>query len=605
VAAGLLPARLDGFAQGHRWGLWAMPAPGSPIVGAVLVVQACLDEQALSRRMLAHAARGMAQAGWGMLAIDPWGTGDSAGDHGEASLARWRDDLREAARRLRAQVPRGPLVLLGVRLGALIAVDLATHLPQAPDGVVLWNPPPRGAVLLDPLQRVARLGRLPDEPAGSAGQPPGAPDETPAAPARLAGWPIPTGLLDALRGLRLDAAPAPAAIGATIQVIQTQRLTGEAAGPPPALAGALAAWERAGWEVLFAAIAGEPWWSAMDPCDPQPLTDATLAALARVAARAPQPDGAVAQAAGSPSPPAHDARTPALPATGPEALTIPAGQGPLVGVLTIPSGDAQAAVLIVPGQPQTRVGSHRMFVTLATGLQARGIASLRVDLAGWGDSAGRPGPFETGASDIVAAAQALQARLPAVPLWLYGLCDGASALVLALPALHRARLAVRGVCLLNPWVRSEASLAGAMIDGYYRRRLLDPALWRRLVRGQVPLRHLVAEPLRHLSVRLAARRRSPTAGRGDDGRRSLPQALIDALEPYGGEVLTLLAGADLTAAETDALMTADPRWRTRLDRPGRLLRLPGADHTLSDAAAEAAAIEWLAARIAEQARGSA
>ena len=74
-----------------------------------------------------------------------------------------------------------------------------------------------------------------------------------------------------------------------------------------------------------------------------------------------------------------------------------------------------------------------------------------------------------------------------MPLWLYGLCDGASALVLALPALHRARLAVRGVCLLNPWVRSEASLAGAMIDGYYRRRLLDPALWRRLVRGQVPL----------------------------------------------------------------------------------------------------------------------
>ena len=151
MAARLLPARLDGFTGGYRWGLWGVPAPHRPRMGAVLVVQACLDEQALSRRMLAHAARGMAEAGWWMLAIDPVGTGDSAGDHGEASLERWRDDLREAARRLRMQAPEGPLALLGVRLGGLIAIDLAHLLPQPPQGLVLWSPPARGAALVGPL----------------------------------------------------------------------------------------------------------------------------------------------------------------------------------------------------------------------------------------------------------------------------------------------------------------------------------------------------------------------------------------------------------------------------------------------------------------------
>jgi exosortase A-associated hydrolase 1/exosortase A-associated hydrolase 2 len=613
VAARLLPARLDGFAQGYRWGLWGVPAPRGPQMGAVLAVQACLDEQALSRRMLAHAARGMAEAGWWMLTVDAFGTGDSAGDHGEASLERWRDDLGEAARRLRMQAPHGPLVLLGVRLGALLAVDLARLLPQPPQGLVLWNPPARGAALVDPLHRLARLGKRDgDAREGEAQGEPG----SAATPMQLAGWPIAPTLLQGLRGLRLDAAMAPASPGAGIHVIQTQRLAGNGTAPPPAIAAALAAWEQTGWQARFSTLVGEPWWSAMDPCDPAPLTAHTLAALADIAAVSPRPPGTASAAAApaasigcaAPAPASAAPASAALftAAPDPAPLMISGTQGPLHGVLTPSQGQALAAVLIVPGQPQTRVGAHRMFATLAAGLQARDMVSLRVDLAGWGDSAGLPGPFEAGSADIVAAAAALRARVPDAPLWLYGLCDGASALALALPALRRAGLTVHGVILLNPWVRSEATLASAMIGSYYRRRLIDPALWRRLLRGQVPIRHLLLEPLRHLTGRLTGRlaRRSGSP-KGDPqtpaSPRSLPQALIDALESFGGEVLTLLGGADLTAAETEALLTADPRWRTRLDRQGCLLRLPGADHTLSDAATERAAIDWLAERITEQA----
>jgi exosortase A-associated hydrolase 1/exosortase A-associated hydrolase 2 len=586
-------------------------------MGAVLVVQACLDEQALSRRMLAHAARGMAEAGWWMLTVDPFGTGDSAGDHGEASLERWRDDLGEAACRLRMQAPHGPLVLLGIRLGALLAVDLARLLPQPPQGLVLWNPPARGAALVDPLRRLARLGLRDGDSREREGQ--DAPGSA-ATPMRLAGWPIAPALLEGLRGLRLDAATAPASPGAGIHVIQTQRMAGDdmaLTAPPPAIAAALATWEQSGWQARFSTLVGEPWWSAMDPSNPAPLTALTLAALADIAAASPGSPGTPPAAAAPAAPsdgtaPAPATATLSMAAPDPVPLTIPGSQGPLHGVLTASLGQARAAVLIVPGQPQTRVGAHRMFANLAAGLQARDMASLRVDLAGWGDSAGLPGPFEAGSPDIVSAAAALRTRVPDAPLWLYGLCDGASALALALPALRRAGLTVHGVVLLNPWVRSEATLASAMIGSYYRRRLLDPGLWRRLLRGQVPIRHLLVEPLRHLigslAGRLARRSDSPTDDSPTDDShtpaspRSLPRALIDALEPFGGEVLTLLGGADLTAAETEALLTADPRWRARLDRPGCLLRLPGADHTLSDPASERAATDWLAERITEQAR---
>jgi exosortase A-associated hydrolase 2 len=622
--ARLLPESLEGFADGPRWGLWALPPPSHPPAGALLAVQAVLDEQALSRRMLAHALHRLAGAGWTALAIDLWGTGDSAGWHDEASLERWRADLVAAAGMLRARAAGGPLALLGVRLGALLAVDLAARLPGAPAGLVLWNPPATGAALIDPLRRLERLA-LSGAAAAARGQG--------SAPSRLAGWPVQPALVEALRGLRLDASSPAASPGARLAIVHTQRVLAQVPAAPPAIAAALPAWQSAGWDTRVDLVAGEPWWSAMDACDPEALTERTLAALSGLqagSAHEPEAHG------GPPSEAAPRDRRP-LPRF--EPMVIAGSQAALVGALARTPGAPVAAVLVVPGQPQTRVGAHRMFVTLAAGLQARGIASLRIDIGGWGDSLGNALPFEAAGDDIVAAALALRARLPQAPLWLFGLCDGASALALALPALRRAGVPARGLCLLNPWVRSDATLAHAMLSGYYARRLADPAFWGRLLRGRVPWRHLIVDPLRYVGARLGlggAPARSgkpqpavpPKAGAGRHGAApagaavtsaaitgpaaagsavagvaaagpSLPQVLLDRLEDFDGEVLTVLAGADLTAAETEALLAGEARWRERLARRERLLRLPGADHSLSDPAHEQAAIEWLAERIAE------
>lgn len=331
------------------------------------------------------------------------------------------------------------------------------------------------------------------------------------------------------------------------------------------------------------------------------------------------------------------------------AVVIPGSQGPMIGVLAQPSGSCRAAVLIVAGQPQTRVGAHRMFTELARGLAERGVASLRFDVGGWGDSPGEPLAFEESASDIAAAAAFLRDSIsPAPPLWLWGLCDGASAAVLALPALRDAGVAPHGLCLVNPWVRSEASLAAAMVKTYYAKRLMQREFWMRLLTGRIPIANLVHEPLRHLRARFGlGRRGGGGGGSGSSGSSSgssdssdstkgsgngasqaaeqaqggtsaraaqraadarsdrtgtqpesadLPEQLLVQLAAFRGEVLTVLSGNDLTAGETEALMSRDKRWRKRLDRKAALLRVPGADHTFSDPAHWQAVIQWCAAR---------
>lgn len=298
-------------------------------------------------------------------------------------------------------------------------------------------------------------------------------------------------------------------------------------------------------------------------------------------------------------------------------------QGPLFGVLCEPAGEARAAVLIVAGQPQTRVGSHRMFTDLARMLASMGVTSLRFDVGGWGDSPGEALPFEASDRDIAAAAARLRGEVRALaPLWVLGLCDGASAAVLALPALRAAGATVDALVLINPWVRSEASLADAMVRTYYAKRLFQPEFWARLLTGKVSAANLLREPLRHLLARFGAKGPSvppseladagasanagvgATASTGADSAMhgsaipgpDLPTQLLTQLERYDGEVLTVLSGDDLTAGETESLIARDRRWRKRLEQDGEILRVAGADHTFSQPAQWAQVARWIAER---------
>jgi uncharacterized protein len=287
---------------------------------------------------------------------------------------------------------------------------------------------------------------------------------------------------------------------------------------------------------------------------------------------------------------------------GESCLQFPASQGPLIGILGMPTAPT-AAVLIVAGQPQTRHGSHRMFTRLGRQLAEYGIATLRFDCGGWGDSPGTALGFEYSAADICHAAQALVKSVPPrTPLVIAGLCDGASAAVLALPELAALGVAPMAICLINPWVRSDATLNDALVQTWYRKRFTDPAAWRRLLSGRISVGNLYefgVAAYKRLRLRVKPNaENSFTKSRSDAQSGSLPDELLHRLMRFDGQIWTLLSGRDLTAGELESLMDRDARWRRLVDDPSRLLRLAQADHTFSDPDDWATAGRWLADRTA-------
>lgn len=257
------------------------------------------------------------------------------------------------------------------------------------------------------------------------------------------------------------------------------------------------------------------------------------------------------------------------------ALAYPSGDAWLYGILSLPAAPAALGVVIVVGGPQYRAGSHRQFALLARELAAAGIPVLRFDYAGMGDSDGATCGFEHAARDIRASIDRFFAETPGlerVALW--GLCDGATAAALYAPDDAR----VAGVALLNPWVRTEQGAARATIRHYYRARLFDRALWRKIARGQFDWRAALGALWRTLGTARASAASGPAAPETSD----LPSRMLGALQGFQGPVLLLLSGADLTAREFDDLAATPGPWRCLLD-DGRFARhaIERADHTLS------------------------
>jgi exosortase A-associated hydrolase 2 len=120
--------------------------------GAVLLAPAFGEEMNKSRRMCALQARALAEAGWGVLQVDLYGCGDSEGDFLDARWEIWKADLDAALRWLRQECS-GPLVLWGVRLGALLALDFARQASQL-HSMLLWQPVTEGRAFLTQFLRL-------------------------------------------------------------------------------------------------------------------------------------------------------------------------------------------------------------------------------------------------------------------------------------------------------------------------------------------------------------------------------------------------------------------------------------------------------------------
>jgi exosortase A-associated hydrolase 1 len=252
-----------------------------------------------------------------------------------------------------------------------------------------------------------------------------------------------------------------------------------------------------------------------------------------------------------------------------EALVFGCGSDSLVGVLAIPDAPASHGVLVLVGGPQYRAGSHRQFTLLARDLAASGIASLRFDYRGMGDSSGEARTFESVNEDIACATDRLIQGVPAVEkVVIWGLCDAATA---ALLYAHRDPR-VRGVVLVNPWVRTQQGIAQARLRHYYGARLLNTEFWSKLIRGEIHFKRSVTALAKFVA----------DAARPNREPDSLPDRMEDALRRFHGRVLLILSGKDLTAYEFRGVVSRSERWKALLaDARVTQRELPEANHTFS------------------------
>ncbi len=272
----------------------------------------------------------------------------------------------------------------------------------------------------------------------------------------------------------------------------------------------------------------------------------------------------------------------------------------LMGIVAKPEMPATVGVVVIVGGPQYRAGSHRQFVLLSRALAANGIAVLRFDYRGMGDSEGDLRDFEAVGSDVGSAIDALQKSAPTVNrIALWGLCDGASAALLYCHQTRDPRVA--GLCLLNPWVRSVASLARTQVKHYYAQRLMQREFWAKLVRGGVALKALagLAANLR-VAFLGAPKSSSGRLSARPETAVSLPfqTQMANSWINFPGPIGLILSGNDYTAKEFLEHLTQEKPWGEAMNHP-RLVRhdLPDADHTFSShsdrQAAEALTVAWL------------
>lgn len=130
-----------------------LPETDSACDRAVLLVPPFAEELNKSRRMLALLGRGLAADGIPVLLPDLHGTGDSAGDFRDADWDIWHSNLTTCAQRLMAQGVRR-IVLVGLRMGCLLAADWIGDAALPVERLVFWQPVLSGQQLVNQFLRL-------------------------------------------------------------------------------------------------------------------------------------------------------------------------------------------------------------------------------------------------------------------------------------------------------------------------------------------------------------------------------------------------------------------------------------------------------------------
>ena len=149
------------------------------------------------------------------------------------------------------------------------------------------------------------------------------------------------------------------------------------------------------------------------------------------------------------------------------------------------------------------------------------------------------------------------------------------------------------MAILNPWVRSAATLARTQVRHYYGQRLFDKSFWTKMIRGNVVIAGALKSFLCNVG-RANARRRTTVS----NSPLTFRDRMTQGLQIFAGPILILLSERDYTAKEFLEYIEADAQTSSALSKSNiECHEVRGADHTFSSSPcrldAEARTVVWL------------
>ena len=246
---------------------------GLPPRFAVLHVPAAAEERSRARRRSAAEARAGEELGGVVAVLAPLGTGDSCGEHGDATRAGWREDVGVAWRWLAARASC-PSVLWGHRLGFLLALDAMAAHEIEPDVLLLWQPVASGKQWFSQFLRLATAQQITGTGGGGSDTRSLRAELAAGRSIEIAGYDLHPELVSGAEAIDLATVPAP-----KCPTIVREVTLGSPASLSPVAERAVGRWSAAGTTVNAMAIEGASFWAAQEIAEVPPLIASTTAAV--------------------------------------------------------------------------------------------------------------------------------------------------------------------------------------------------------------------------------------------------------------------------------------------------------------------------------------
>ncbi|MET0116125.1 MAG: hydrolase 1, exosortase A system-associated [Sedimenticola sp.] len=513
------------------------------------------EEMNKSRKMMSNFSRKLSESGFAVAVPDLYGTGDSEGDFSDSRWELWISDLHKIIEWIGEKGCK-KLHFWGIRLGCLLALDVASRYQHYPNSFLFWQPVINGNLSMTQFLRLRMAATMMSGKKETVNE---LRDKLfDEGELEVAGYTVSRDLVGSIDSLNMLESELPRQ-----SVVRWFEITSNIDKPLPLPTRKIIdRWESSGIDLRVEPIVGDQFWQSQEITEIPELIDSSLVSLKDSLSYGEfslnYSDEHEQDSSDSEQP-----------------IQISCKNESLSAIYHASGSESKKGVLLVVGGPQYRVGSHRQFVQLSRVLAASGIPVLRFDYRGMGDSTGSHIGFEDIAEDIKCAVDSFQNVSPSVSeVIIWGLCDAATA---ASFYAHTDRR-VTGLILLNPWIRNEQTEAKAYIKHYYVKRIFNVNFWRKLFSGKFK----ALSSLKSLLSMLSKSRENKSDESSQFDQMSLEKKMETGLSLFKGKVLLFLSGSDLTAAEFDDAVSETKSFSELLrDERFTIDRVTGADHTFS------------------------